>query len=121
MLIQATSSIFLPRGIDIYPTEMAIKGRNIDYGGGGVLGRFDDSLIDRLYGDAADRAEAHEVIKRALRKGGAHVVGSAHVEPVRPVDRALPALEGSDRPIQQKREKVAKGAVVDTFADTLGN
>jgi hypothetical protein len=121
MLIQATSSLFLPRGIDIYPTEMVIKGRGIDYGGGGVLGRFDDSLIDRLYGDPADRIAARELIERAIRKGGAHVVGSVEVQPVRPVDRTLPALEGADRPIQQKRAKVAKESVSDTFAEAIGD
>jgi hypothetical protein len=119
MLIQATSSIFLPHGLDIRPFETAFANRGISFDGGGVPGRFDSSLPDRIYSDPQDIATAHELIARAIRKGGAHVVGSSEIVIVKH-DATLPALPGSDRPIQQSRKKVKESSVSETLQAELG-
>lgn len=118
MLIQATSSIFLPHNLDIRPFETAFANRGISYDGGGVPGRFDSSLPDRIYSDPQDIATAHELIARAIRKGGAHVIGSSEIVIVKH-DTTLPALPGADRPIQQSRKKVKESSVADSFHDAL--
>lgn len=119
MLIQLTSSIFLPRGYDLRPCDVVFKPQGVDYGGGGVMGRFDDSVLERIFGgDAELLSAARAKVSMALAKGGAHVVGSAErVE--RKADKSLPALPGSDRPIEQKRKKVKESTVIDSFHDTL--
>lgn len=119
MLIQATSSIFLPHGLDIRPFETAFANRGISFDGGGVPGRFDSSLPERIYSDPQDIATAHELIARAIRKGGAHVVGSSEIVIVKH-DATLPALPGSDRPIQQSRKKVKESSVSETLQAELG-
>jgi len=119
MLIQATSSIFLPHGLDIRPFETAFANRGISFDGGGVPGRFDSSLPDRIYSDPQDIATAHELIARAIRKGGAHVVGSSEIVIVKH-DATLPALPGADRPIQQSRKKVKESSVSETLQAELG-
>ena len=93
--------------------------QGVDYGGGGVLGRFDDSVLERIYGGNAEAmATARAKVSLALAKGGAHVVGSAErVE--RKADKSLPALPGADRPIEQKRKKVKESSVIDSFHDAL--
>jgi hypothetical protein len=118
MLIQATTSIFLPHNLDIRPTETAFANRGISYDGNGVPGRFDSSLPERIYSDPQDIATAHETIARCIRKGGAHVVGSSEIVVVKH-DAALPALPGSDRPIQQSRKKVKESSVADSLYDAL--
>lgn len=119
MLIQLTSSIFLPRGYDLRPCDVTFKPQGVDYGGGGVMGRFDDSVLERIFGgDAELLSAARAKVSMALAKGGAHVVGSAErVE--RKADKSLPALPGSDRPIEQKRKKVKESSVIDSFHDAL--
>ena len=119
MLIQATSSIFLPHGLDIRPFETAFANRTISYDGGGVPGRFDASLPERIYSDPQDIATAHETIARCIRKGGAHVVGSSEIVVVKH-DTTLPALPGADRPIQQSRKKVKESSVSETLQAELG-
>lgn len=119
MLIQLTSSIFLPLGYDLRPCDMAFKPQGVDYGGGGVLGRFDDEVLERIYGGNAELlAVARAKVSLALAKGGAHVVGSAErVE--RKADKSLPALPGADRPIEQKRKQVKESSVIDSLHDAL--
>ena len=118
MLIQAVSSIFLPHNLDIRPFETAFANRGISYDGGGVPGRFDSGLPERIYSDPKDIAAAHEIIARCIRKGGAHVVGSAELVE-RKADKSLRVLTHSDRPIEQKRKKVKKSSVIDSFHDAL--
>lgn len=98
---------------------MVFKPQGVDYGGGGVMGRFDDSVLERIYGGNSELlAVARSKVSLALAKGGAHVVGSAErVE--RKADRSLPALPGAERPIEQKRKKVQESSVIDSFHDTL--
>jgi hypothetical protein len=46
------------------------------------------------------------------------VVGSSEIVVVKH-DAALPALPGSDRPIQQSRKKVKESSVADSLHDAL--